>query len=300
MKQRSLSLLISLLIHCLLVFIFTFFPHKHIPENDQVRLLFEIDDNHRQPVPDPRYHESTNTPEQIPKPPSEQTFPHRTIDLPSWASVVKREKKKAEVFFSKPSRTLQTEAPVLLWNDVKYDPRTMPKYDPVAELIRKQEMGTESLMFAPVIEPVMKKKIPVQFDFIPSEAQVRSLQQLYEKGKASQVELYPNLTLSEPVTAEDYNKSLDMLVQKGFISRKKISPENILYVMGVPVELSSRNRRNPVFLYTANVTKNKTITFIQAKLQQLKEKQAVSLPDSMKLRKKIEELKLMIQILTHQ
>ena len=298
MKHRSLFLFISAVIHGLLILIFYLFVHTKSPAEHQVRLLFEIE---KTPQPVIENESSTSIPPSASdrRTAVESTILHEILKPFSWNTLVYREKKKAEEFISKPSNKTPAEAPIPLWKDVQFEPLTVPRTDPVADQLKKQEMGNV-LLAAPRTEMATREKISPQFDFIPTEAQVLSMQQLYEKGDVTQMELYPSLRLSCPITAEDYNKSLKMLVEKGFVTRKKISPQNILYVMGVPVELSSRNRRNPIYLYKANVNKNKIINYLQAKSQQLKDLNESFSGDSSKIRIMIEDLERSVQILKPQ
>ena len=261
-------------------------------------MLFEIEESTQQSdvIKKPHDIEEKKTvisPE--PLDPDKQPVYQQTVILenkPAWSDIVRKENKKAEDRKPESSQTIQTISPFesLVFKNEK-------KNDLIADQIRKQELGTTLLLVNPILQPEKQKKNPIQFDFIPSEAQLQSLRQLYKKGKASQLELYPNLILLKPITAEDFNKSLDMLTNKGFVSRKKISPENILYVQGIPIELSAKNRKNPVYLYTVNVGMIQTITYLQAKLYHLKEELAASIADSLKLRNQIRNLNDKIQIL---
>ena len=299
MKRYRIPITYSLLIHFFLAVLLFLLWEKPIPEKKLVRMLFEIEESKQQSdvIKEPHdIHEEKKTvispelSEPVRQPEHQQIVNFE--NKPSWNDIVRKENEKAEDRKPGLSQTFQTISPfesLVLTNE--------KKNDRIADQIRQQELGTTLLLFNPILQPEKQKKNPVQFDFIPSEAQLQSLRQLFHKGKASQLELYPNLILSRPITAEDFNRSLDMLVKKGFVSRKKISPENILYVQGIPIELSARNRKNPVYLYTVNVRKNQTITYLQAKLYQLKEELAASMADSPKLRNQIRDLNDKIQIL---
>ena len=299
MRRYRIPITISLLIHCILLAFLFLLWEKPEPGVKTIRMLFEIEESQQQ----------TNTikkTQDIGEEKKIATFPESLFHLkepehrptmiperkPTWRDIVRKELNKSQDRKTVPTQILQPVSPLksLVLKDVQ-------KNDWIADEIRKRELGTTLLLFNPILQTEKEKEIPVQFNFIPSEAQLQSLRQLYEKGKVSQLELYPNLLLSRPITAEDFDKSLEMLVKKGFVTRKKISPENILYVQGIPIELSSKNRKNPVYLYTANIDKNQTITYLQARLYQLKEEMAASMADSLKLRNKILDLNKKIQIL---
>jgi hypothetical protein len=301
MKRYSIPILISLLIHFFLAVLLFLFLRVYIFTGKSVYIVFEIEETaqNRDPViqesPDIRREkqkEISPESEKIPIPFMDQQQ-LISVKEPSWADVVQKAKQKAEGRTSKISQTIQTVTP---FQSLVFDPNA-PKNDIVADQIRKQELGMLPLLFKPTMQPEGSVMNPVQFDFIPSEAQLQSLNQLFDKGEASQLELYPNLTLSKQITAEDFDESLDMLVKKGFVSRKKISPQNILYVQSIPIELSPKNHRNPVFSYRVNVKRIHMITYLQATLQQYREKQILSAADSTELQTQIEDLNSKIQIL---
>jgi hypothetical protein len=113
-----------------------------------------------------------------------------------------------------------------------------------------------------------EEKNETRFDFLPSENQVQALSVLYQKGKATQKDLYLELDNSVTTTIERFNGELEMLLEKGFVSRKKISPQNLFTIAtpfgGFPIEMSGRNRRNPVYEYKALVPRQTLLAFLQS------------------------------------
>ena len=141
-----------------------------------------------------------------------------------------------------------------------------------------------------------QKTAPV-FDFIPSKSQARALSTLYNTEKGTQIDLYQALSADMPVTAETFDKELSKLVDKGFLTRKTVSPQNILLAFGVPVEMSGKNRKNPVYEYTARVSRTQIVTYLQARLFRLKQKARAAGADSLSVRKQIRAIQDNIAIL---
>jgi hypothetical protein len=131
-------------------------------------------------------------------------------------------------------------------------------------------------VFRPGAPPSKPEKNPVQFDFMPSEVQVHAMASVYKKDKATQKDLYLDLDSSAPMTASLFNRELEFLVSKGFLTRKKISPENLFTFMtpfgAMPVEMSRKNRLNPVYEYKAQVDRTKLLSFLQSHETQLSDR----------------------------
>ncbi len=228
----------------------------------------------------------------------------------SWEIFIKKGEKK-ETFLSVRPHLSQKDS--LLherlhsWQQSFKENKSSASYhDDVADIIQKRNQGTTPLLVNPgiivnTIKKKREKKISPHFDFIPTEAQVRTMALLYQKGKATQIDIYPLLNTKQPITAERFNRELNFLVKKGFISKKKISPENpfnIITPLGiVPVEMSSKNRHNRVYLYEPKVNRNKLMTYLQARLYLLKEKLKSTPKDSSYLKPMIKDIEKKIQLL---
>jgi hypothetical protein len=151
--------------------------------------------------------------------------------------------------------------------------------------------------------PKKEEKNEVQFDFFPSETHVQAMAALYKKGKATQKDLYLELDPAVPMTAEFFNGELDFLVQKGFMTRKKISPENIFGIATpfgvIPIEMSRKNRLNPVYEYKSQVDQGKLLAFLQSHEFLLKERMRASASaDSAGIRSLVQKCEKEMRILT--
>ncbi len=140
------------------------------------------------------------------------------------------------------------------------------------------------------------------FTFIPGRDQLEALSYLWRHDTADQLDLYANLPDSLPLTAESFNSHLDHLVQKGFLRRRKVSPQNLLTFstpLGcIPLELSPQNRRNPVWEYSVTVDKTLLTRFLQARLTFLQDSLARAEADKKPLlRRHIKELEQKLLII---
>jgi hypothetical protein len=149
-----------------------------------------------------------------------------------------------------------------------------PKADAAGDYMR-QKSGLAGI-FRPQAPQPGPEKNPVRFDFMPTEVQVRAMASVYRKEKASQNDLYLDLDPGRPMTASLFNRELDFLVSKGFLTRKKISPQNLLMLVtpvgAVPVEMSRLNRLNPVFEYKAQVDRSKLLAYMQSQETRLRDR----------------------------
>ena len=102
-------------------------------------------------------------------------------------------------------------------------------------------------------------------NFEPSPVQLKTLSLLSQKIEATQLDLYPLLSESLPIVMEQFNHSLDELVIRGFLTKKKISPQNIFTFFYIPIEMNSKNRKNPVYLYALNIEPEELKTYLQTK-----------------------------------
>jgi hypothetical protein len=143
-------------------------------------------------------------------------------------------------------------------------------HDAVDERIQRRAGGSD--VFSPwkgrTAESHREEKNPIQLDFLPDETHVQVMSTLYEKGKATQKDLYLALDPSIPMTAGLLNKQLDFLVETGLLTRKKISPENLLGIATpfgvIPVEMSRKNKLNPVYEYKTQVEREKIMAYLQS------------------------------------
>jgi hypothetical protein len=149
-----------------------------------------------------------------------------------------------------------------------------PQADAAGDYTR-QKSGLAGI-FRPEAPQPKPEKNPVRFDFMPTEVQVRAMASVYRKKKATQKDLYLDLDPGRPMTASLFNRELDFLVSKGFLTRKKISPQNLLMLVtpvgAVPVEMSRLNRLNSVFEYKAQVDRSKLLAYMQSQETRLRDR----------------------------
>jgi hypothetical protein len=174
--------------------------------------------------------------------------------------------------------------------------------DDVADQIYRRNTGVTPLpslwgLLSKIVPKQSDKEPDPQFDFIPTETQVRAMDMLYTKKKATQLELYPLLDTSRPITAEGLNRQLEALMEKGFVSRKKISPEYHFMLFGTPIEISSKNRKNPLYVYETKVDRKKLLDFLQAQLFLNMERLRAQPADSVAITSRIHDLQQKIQVL---
>jgi len=312
MKGLRISLVASVAVHLLLL-----------------TLLFHIRGDNTPPKRTIAFILTTKTPEVLPqkkvssstlKPSKDQAHIHKIATPPiyekpnppshplndlNWKAFVQKNEKKQLLLSEQPSfspqkKTQQQRNPRLV-----QIPETMknlpPPRDDVAEQVQKWINGTIYAM-APVQAPAPKEiKTTPHFDFLPTEAQIDALNIIYKKGKATQMDIYALLSTDQPITAEGFDQELEELVNKEFLTKKKISPENTFTIASpffvLPIEMSKTNRLNPVYLFKPNVDKNKIMTYLQARLFLLQENLRSSPTDSAILNPQIQSLHKKIQIL---
>lgn len=173
-------------------------------------------------------------------------------------------------------------------------------FDPISEQIQKRNTGTTPLLLpltGLLDSEKSEKPNPPRFNFIPTVTQIQLLNVLFEKNKATQLAIYENLDTDIPATAEMVDHELEFLVEKGFLSRKKISPEQLFMLFGIPIEMSKKNRLNPLYQYSVQVDKKKLMTYLQAQLYLLREKLNDSLEDAYSLQTQIQHLETCIILL---
>lgn len=150
------------------------------------------------------------------------------------------------------------------------------------------------------LKTLFSKKQQPQFDFIPTDAQLQGLAAIFKTGGSTPVEIYPTIKTENTVTAEMFDKELELLVDKGFLYRKKISPQNLLIITtpvgGVPVEMSKKNRLNPVYFYKPAVDKNQLRAYLESQMFILNENTKTS-PDSTFFIEKINIIKKYLNLM---
>lgn len=329
MKSFRLSLIISLAVHFIpLVLFFTF--RQKIPRGSR-SIYFEIISK----VPVTMTKTNTQPPSKMKIPSKIQILPQESDSLLSssklqpfakdtiaysdslvelimlsdtssifnqegWKKFVTKRVKK-QYFLSQETQHFQEDSNVLIFSLGELE-NPVPRSDEISDLIDKRNQGIKPPMlpletFSKLMENKSQIQISPQFDFIPTKAQIQALSFLYKKKKATQLDIYSAFDTTLPITAEGLNQNLNVLLKKGFLFRKKISPENTFSFFGIPIEMSRKNRLNPVYLYQPKVSRTKIMTYLQARLYLLKEKLRSAPTDSSKIIPKIQDLQEKIQIL---
>ncbi|MBN1782064.1 hypothetical protein JW948_13105 [bacterium] len=105
------------------------------------------------------------------------------------------------------------------------------------------------------------------FNFIPDRAQIRILDLLFRVSGATQNDVYIQSD-SVFLSFREMENSLERLFESGWISREKISPEHNFMFFGIPIEMSRKNRKNPVYLYKPLISRETLIRYLQSVKQQ--------------------------------
>lgn len=105
----------------------------------------------------------------------------------------------------------------------------------------------------------------------PSRTEIVMLKKLWKKGSGLDVDLYSGLDTTIQITNTDLNRVLAAMTQKGWLRRNKVSPENILTFLtpfgpAGGVEMSPKNRKNPVYIYYPRISKEQVLTALDLAL----------------------------------
>jgi len=110
------------------------------------------------------------------------------------------------------------------------------------------------------------RKRDVQDLPLPTDMEIDVLKVLWVKGNATPGEIYAQLDTSNMIFAEQLQNVMEKMVGRGFLDRKKISPSHEFTLFGfAKIELSSKNRKNKVYLYWPIITREKLFTYLDAK-----------------------------------
>ena len=110
----------------------------------------------------------------------------------------------------------------------------------------------------------------------PTKVELHVLYRLWNEGEHTDPELYSSLDSNVPITATGFNRILENMVEKGFLTRKIVSPQKLMGIVtpvGVAhVELSEMNKRNPIYQYKNILTKEDVMNYLHGQLFELKQK----------------------------
>ena len=151
-------------------------------------------------------------------------------------------------------------------------------------------------------EKTILKQINPHLDYICDKIEAKALNFLFQEDKGTQIDMYACFNLTDSITASELNGRLEKLVTMGFLSRKKISPQLPFtisaFFIQIPIEMSKKNRDNPLYEYKPLISRKNLITYLQAKLYILKEKLDNNTANRSQLKKEIKAIQESLMILT--
>ncbi|HDQ44055.1 MAG TPA: hypothetical protein ENN17_00980 [bacterium] len=234
----------------------------------------------------------------IPPAPESQKKTEESVPDPAWTAFLEQGEARMTILrkpvdSEKPPRS-PGAFPEPTMGPVRLNDRVFPATDPVGDAIRRRNTGSQPLLIGltPPAEETEENIVhPISLDFIPTRTQLLCLAGLFESDSLSDTQLYPLLGMDENVTYETYLQNIAELVQKGLISRTRISPRQIFSLFGVPIEMNPKNRRNPEFLYKPRIDKKTLLIFLDARLYGTREQLSQNPSDSIRIREQIRDLK---------
>ena len=136
-----------------------------------------------------------------------------------------------------------------------------------------------------------KSKKEFHNKFIPSNLQLSVLNSLWQEDRATQLDVYAGIDPEIPITAEKLNAQLDRMINLGLVERKLISPQNLFMILSplkaFQVEMSSKNRKNRVYLYRPRVKRREILQLILTRYSSVKNEGAGRPEEIDRLSKKI-------------
>ncbi|MFQ5707712.1 MAG: hypothetical protein ACE5HO_09705 [bacterium] len=149
--------------------------------------------------------------------------------------------------------------------------------DPLGDELRRRYSDTPSVApISPLIAQGLKalfgKKREPRKHFsepglpIPKDIEIEILKGLWVLHEATPSDIYAQVDTLWPITAEDLRQVMEDMVARGFVARKKISPSHEFTLFGIArIEMSSKNRKNKVYLYWPLISKESLRKFLESK-----------------------------------
>ncbi len=312
MKNFRIPIILSVLIHILLIWTIVSIRREPVVVSRTIRFFLNPEPAEKVPVKErstempqskkiqsKRAEVITSRPVKIP---FQKKKTSSIFNTKEWEKLIEKESKKRRFLSQSPAHSIldslnKFSIPFMINKNFK--PPTKSK-DLIRERMEKITQGTNILYFQNPKEPKKKHIRPI-FDFLPNELQIEAMALIFSRQKATQIDIYPQISISLPITAELLDRELKFLVDKGFLTRKIISPQNILMIttpfFAIPLEMSAKNRRNKLFLYSPNLKKEKLISYLQSRLFLLEEKLQKNPLDSSLYKPEIKRIEKMIRIL---
>jgi predicted transcriptional regulator len=149
-----------------------------------------------------------------------------------------------------------------------------PRVDNIEERLRREQTGAPSLFnVGDLIGAGMKylaQKLgaggtkPQPLAVIPSTLEIDIMKVLWQKQEATGSAIYAQID-SAKMTAVDLERVLDAMAERGLLERRLISPRNEFTILGaIPIEMSTKNRKNREYLYRPQVTRRTMLAFLDA------------------------------------
>jgi len=150
-------------------------------------------------------------------------------------------------------------------------PEEMTNYDALNKPPDRYDypLQPESTPLLVPVTPINPQKeisqpLPFRNYIIPTRAELDILEILWAKEDVQDTTIYSCLDTVMNITMMDLNQLLERMTQKGFVSRKIVSPRNEFNAFGVLIEMSPQNRRNRVYEYKTLVDRDLMRSFIDA------------------------------------
>lgn len=129
-----------------------------------------------------------------------------------------------------------------------------------------REMPPLLVPVTPQVDPQQRiiKPLLARDYMIPTRPELEILEIIWTKEDVMDTTIYSCLDTTLNITMEDLNRLLAKMTNKGFVSRKIVSPRHEFNLFGNLIEMSPTNRRNRIYEYHSLVNRNLMRTFIDA------------------------------------
>lgn len=155
---------------------------------------------------------------------------------------------------------------------------------------------------AKFLKDKLVKEKPPELNFIPTKSQLVAFNQIWENGEATDQDIFAALDTTIKTTALDLNSELARLENKGILSRKIVSPQQLFMIMtplgAKGVEMSPTNFRNRIYEYKMHIPKDQVVRFLNAALYQVENGMKRDFFSTMDSTKLVQDLKEKILLVT--
>ncbi len=109
-----------------------------------------------------------------------------------------------------------------------------------------------------------------KLDFIPTQAELEALELIWKHHRITGQNIYAQMDTSIKMSKQDMDRILSVLVDRGILKRKIVSPEYKVMLFVAEVEVSPKNLRNRVYEYEPLLPRDDMKRFLNALYYQLK------------------------------